>query len=308
MIDAVKVSQEKKSLKFKNSDHAPSFNYAKALIMHHAKSFYLASKFIPKKKRYATFAIYAFCRFADNIIDKPRNRSDKQKLEELEAFRNELIIALQNGESEHPAIGPFVIAVKEYNIPFEYPLDLIAGVRMDLEINRYESFKKLYVFCYRVAAVVGLMMTYVLGFKDKNTLFYAEKLGVAMQLTNILRDIKEDSEMGRIYLPMNEMQEYDVSDDEIFESRMSDNLKELLILQVERARKYYIEAEPGIKMLDNDSAFSIVAASRIYSRILNKIEKNNYNPFLGRVFVSKTKKLKIILREYLRFKSGFANK
>lgn len=284
-----------------------SQKHARSIIKHHAKSFFLSSQFLPKQKRIAAYSVYAFCRYADNIVDNPRNRSTEEVLRELENFRDEVELSFKYKESEHPVLKSFAFIADKYDIPKQYAMDLLDGVKMDLEKNRYETFDELYLFCYRVASVVGLMMTYILGFnKNENTLEYAEKLGIAMQLTNILRDIKEDKQQNRIYIPLKEMQDFGVSEFAIMNEKNSDELRELIKFQVDRAWNYYLEAEPGIKMLDKDSRFAIYAASRIYSGILNIIQNNNFNPFQSRAFVPNRKKAAILLKEVVKTKLSFS--
>ena len=197
---------------------------------------------------------------------------------------------------------PFISVAKHYAIPKEHPLDLIEGVRMDIHKNRYQSFDELYLFAYRVAGVVGLMMTPLLGYKNPDALIHAEKLGIAMQLTNILRDIKEDKDMDRIYLPLDELKQFNVSVDDLFAERMTDEMFQFMKFQIDRAHYYYNEADKGTKMLDKDAQFAIYSASKIYRGILRKIEIRNYNPFLGRVFVPQSKKAQIVVGEVLRTK------
>lgn len=284
------------------SPNKPAFLLALSIIKEHAKSFYFAAKFLPLHKRWATFAVYAFCRYADNIVDNPRQRTNAELICELDCLRNELIYAYKYGESEHPILKSFITAATEYGIPFKYTNDLIDGVQMDLKFSGYNTFDELYEFCYKVASVVGLMMTYILGFKDEETLKYAEMLGAGMQLTNILRDIKEDKNMGRIYLPNDELSQFGLTQEDINNERFTPNFREFMIFQVQRAEKYYQKAEKGIAQLNNESQFAIYAASRIYGGILNKIKENDFNPFAGRVFVPTSKKLKILSEEYFKRK------
>jgi len=298
-------------MKFMDSSNRAQFKYARSLTAQHAKSFYFSASLLPREKRWATYALYGFCRYVDNLIDVPRNRSSEEILHELNYLTREIEISYRSGESEHPIMKPFISVTKHYRIPKKYPLELIEGVRMDIHKNRYESFEELYLFAYRVAGVVGLMMTPLLGFKDRRALKNAENLGIAMQLTNILRDIKEDKEMNRIYLPLDEMQKFNVTPNDLFAERMSDNFKDLMKFQVDRAHRYYDEADKGIKLLDRDAQFAIYSASKIYRGILKKIELHNYNPFLGRVFVPQRKKARIVLSEIMRTKvlsfAGFFN-
>jgi len=277
------------------SANKSQFAYAKAITAHFSKSFYLSTCLLPKHKRWATFALYGFCRHIDNLTDNPRERSDGELQHELKYLEHEIRIAYRTGESEHPIIGPYIAVAKKYEIPIDYSSDLIEGVRMDTSIRRYETFDDLYLFAYRVAGVVGLMMTPVLGYRDPAAMEFAEKLGVAMQLTNILRDIKEDKEMDRIYLPQDEIRSFGLDADHFFEEKMSENFRKLMKYQIDRAHQFYEEAERGIKMLDRDAQFAIYSASKIYRGILRKIEMRDYNPFLGRGYVPQFKKAQIVI-------------
>jgi len=279
-----------------------SINYVKSIMSHYAKSFYFSAKLLPKEKRIASYCIYGFCRYADNIVDNPRNRTIEELFDELNNLREEIKIAYRTGESQNPVVQSFVFAALKYKIPIEYPMELINGVEMDLVKNRYNNFEELYLFAYRVAGVVGLMMTHVLGYTDPSAFVYAEKLGIAMQLTNIIRDIKEDKERGRIYLPLDELKEFGLSEDDIIKERWSENMREFIKYQVQRARKYYEDASYGISLLEPESRFAIVSAMKIYGEILSKIEENDYNPFNHRVFVPTSEKIKILIKEFLRYK------
>ncbi len=281
-----------------------SFEHVRLLTSYWSKSFYFSARFLPKEKRWATYALYGFCRFVDNLIDNPRNRPKQQLISEIACFRRELRLAYRWGESEHPILKPFILVTKTYRIPIEYPLDLLKGVQMDIETIRYDTFDDLYLFCYRVASVVGLMMTHIMGYKNNNAFEYAEKLGIAMQLTNILRDVKEDKDMGRIYLPLEELEQFGITEDDVFKENFNDQFRLLIKFQVERADSYYREADKGIPMLTTASQFSIYSASKIYQGILRKIEQREYNPFVGRVYVPFTEKVGILMHEVLR--TGFA--
>ncbi|MBN1465483.1 phytoene/squalene synthase family protein [candidate division KSB1 bacterium] len=277
-----------------------AFEYARSQAENYSKSFYLSSKILPKSKKWDTFALYSFCRYVDNIVDNPRGRTDEELLEEVLSVSQELRIAFRCGESEHPVIKPFVDVAVRRNMPLQYPLDLLDGVKMDLMKNRHETFADLYEFAYRVAGVVGLMMAHVLGFANREALIYAEKLGVAMQLTNILRDVQEDAKMNRIYLPLQEMKEFNVAEDDVIRGRFTDDLRLLMQFQVDRAHRYFEEAQPGVALLEQDSRFAISSAAKIYRGILRRIEDNGYNPFLGRVYVSQQKKMAILFSEVIR--------
>ncbi len=287
---------------WKNSSLAASFKLAREMTKHYSKSFYISARMLPRERRWATYALYGFCRYADNMIDNPRERSEAELLNELDFLSEELKIAYRTGESEHPILKSFIAVAQEYGIPMDYPMDLLEGVQMDIRNPQFVTTDELFLFSYRVAGVVGLMMTHVMGYKTKRAFLYAEKLGIAMQLTNILRDIKEDKDMNRIYLPQEELISFGVSKDDIYQENMTRNLKKLIKFNVKRAHSFYEEANKGIPMLHTESQFAIYSASKIYRGILRKIEARNYNPFLGRVFVPQQQKIKILTREVFRTK------
>ena len=286
----------------KAEENRIAFEYARRITAYYSKSFYFSTRMLPKEKRWATYALYGFCRHCDNLIDTPRQRTEIEIVREMQLLTEELQVAYNTGESQHPIIRAFILVAKAYGIPIEYPLDLLKGVTMDVQQTRYTTFDELSLFCYRVAAVVGLMMTYVLGYKDERAFDYAKQLGIAMQLTNILRDIKEDKDMGRIYLPQKDMVRFGVSEQDILKEKITPQLKALMKFQIERADHYYAEAVSGISLLETESQYAIYSAAKIYRGILRKIEDQDYNPFLGRVFVPSSQKIGILLHEGLRGK------
>ena len=287
---------------WKAEENRVAFEYARRITAYYSKSFYFSTRMLPKEKRWATYALYGFCRHCDNLIDTPRQRTKIEIVREMQLLTEELQVAYNTGESQHPIIRAFILVAKTYGIPIEYPLDLLKGVAMDVQQTRYKTFDELSLFCYRVAAVVGLMMTYVLGYKDERAFDYAKQLGIAMQLTNILRDIKEDKDMGRIYLPQKDMVRFGVSEQDILKEKITPQLKALMKFQIERADHYYAEAVSGISLLETESQYAIYSAAKIYRGILRKIEDQDYNPFLGRVFVPSSQKIGILLHEGLRGK------
>ena len=290
-----------RSWKLTNGDRA-AFEYARRITAYYSKSFYISARILPSDRRWATYALYGFCRHCDNLIDTPRQRTRSEIFGEIEFLTEELQIAYNTGESEHPVLRTFILVAKRYGIPIEYPLDLLKGVTMDIQQARYITFDELTFFCYRVASVVGLMMTHILGYKDTRVFEYAKQLGIAMQLTNILRDIKEDKEMGRIYLPQADLSVFGVSERDILNERMTPQLRALMKFQIKRADRYYSEAIPGISLLKTESQYAIYSAAKIYRGILRQIEARNYNPFSSRVFVPSIQKIGILFREVLRMK------
>ena len=285
---------------FQDKSMRAAFKYAKSQTALFSKSFFFSSQILPKEKRWNTYALYSFCRYADNIVDNPRKRAQAELFEEIASLAREIQIAYRRGESEHPVLKPFIQVALKREIPIQYVMDLLDGVKMDLLKNRYETFADLYEFAYRVAGVVGLMMSYVMGFNNKEALVYAEKLGIAMQLTNILRDIQEDKNMNRIYLPLQELKQFGLSEEDIISERFDERMLAFMKFQVERAHRYFDEAQPGIAMLDQDAQFAILSSSKIYRGILRQIEKRGYNPFLGRAYITQTKKMAILFNEVLK--------
>ena len=285
-----------------NEELELSYTYNRQILKFYSKSFFISTLLLPRKKRKAVFALYGFCRFADNLVDKPRNRSRDDLINEIQYLGEELKVAYHSGASEHPVLAAFVDVAKQYKIPIEYPCDLFKGLLMDVEHQHYKNFDDLHLFCHRVAGVIGLMMTHILGYTDNKAFDYASKLGIAMQLTNILRDVQEDKNNNRIYLPLEDMEKFNVNEDDILKEKYSSHIKELIKFSANRAHQYYEEALPGVKMLTKECQFAIYSASDIYRYILDEIRRNDYNPFIGRVFTTQTKKIQIILSKYFKVK------
>lgn len=288
-----------------NADRAldlkSSRTYARSLIRSYSKSFYIASLLLPRRLRQDVHCLYAFCRYTDNIVDAPRPRSPEELQRELNLWREELQAAYRTGESQHPVIGGFVHVARASAIELELPLDLIRGVEMDLLIDRYETFEDLYRFCYRVASVVGLMMTKVIGTRHEAAFRHAEQLGIGMQLANVLRDVGEDWRLRRkIYLPQEDLRAHGVTESAIAAGSMSPEMRSLIKFEVERAHSYFNESHAGIAMLERKGQFAIDAAARLYRGILGEIENNEYDVFTRRPVVAPSRKLRVVLNSYLR--------
>jgi phytoene synthase len=284
-----------------------SYEYCKNVSKMHAKTFYFASNFLPPEKRNACYAIYAFCRYIDDLVDKNliRSLNSRESLEKLteavQEWRRHLK-ALYNGEFiDHPIMIALKDTISRFGIPENLPNELIDGVNMDMSKSRYENFEDLKIYCYKVASVVGLMTTYVFGFKDEETFSYAVDLGIAMQMTNILRDIKEDALNNRIYIPSEEMNMFGYSEDELLKFTMNNNFRELMHYQVNRAAKYYDNADEGIRSLNKDSRVTVGLMSRNYRKILNIIQENDFNVFSKRAYVPIHRKLVDVPRVMLEF-------
>ena len=278
-----------------------AYKYCENVTKIHAKSFYFAAKFLPKSKRRAVYPIYAFCRRVDDEIDEIGEGRESEAARAIEKWQRELEEVYESGNqtptenAENEDRNLVFIAWKEllktYKIPSNLPFELMQGVLMDTHIKRYETFAELYVYCYRVASTVGLMSSEILGYADAVALEYAEAMGIAMQLTNILRDIKEDAAMGRIYLPQEDLRKFKVSEEQISAGEVNENFIEMMKFQIERARDFYRKGEKGIALLKKDSRLTVLLAARIYSRILDEIERQNYDVFARRASTTFAQKM-----------------
>jgi phytoene synthase len=247
-----------------------------------SKTFYLASLFLAAEKRRAVWAVYAFCRTADDVVDRTAPAADRiAALDELERK----LLAMSRGRADEPIFAAYADAAKRFDIPLEPALALLRGARMDITIRRYESYAELCEYCYLVASTVGLLVSPILGTSSVDALPFGVTLGRAMQLTNILRDVGEDSLMGRIYLPAEEMRRFGYAEDRIFRQVVDENFVALMQFQIARVRALYAEAEPGIALLSTESRYTVRLALSLYRGILSSIEFNGYNVFSRRAFV-----------------------
>jgi phytoene synthase len=252
----------------------------------HSRTFYLASALLPAEKRRAARALYAFCRVSDDLVD----RKSESPARDLQEWRWRSL-------SAHPPIDePVALAWADtrarFNIPKRYAEQLIDGVAGDLEHKSYESFEELSAYCYGVASTVGLMAMHITGFSGTEAIPYALKLGVALQLTNILRDVGEDWCSKRLYLPLDELKHFGLSEENISAGVVDDRWRDFMKFQIERTRRLYKEATPGIAMLDPDGRFAIAAAAELYQAILEDIEAHDYDVFNRRAHTSSWGKLR----------------
>jgi 15-cis-phytoene synthase len=283
-----------------------AYSYCRQISKHHAKTFYLASMFLPKKQQKPIFAIYALLRTVDDIVDMAEVKltnglitsAEIQRI--LEEWKSKLKACYDGKTDNDPIMIAWHDTLKSYSIPIELPLDLIDGVAMDIEFKPFETFDELYVYCYKVAAVVGLMTSEIFGYSDKQALEHAIELGIAMQLTNILRDIGEDVDRGRIYLPLEDLRRFNYSREEMMRKKMNDNFLRLMQFQIERARSYYRSSEKGIPMLEKESRFGVAISSVNYGNILTAIEKNHYDVFSKRAYRSLYQKISTIPYVWLK--------
>jgi 15-cis-phytoene synthase len=262
-----------------------AYQHCARLTAQHSKSFYLSSALLPDGKRKATRALYAFCRIGDDLVDRPDG-------DPAAAIRQWSDIALAaDPQSDDPVVLAWSHARSIYRIPQRYAEQLVNGVARDLHQTRYQTFDELAEYSYGVASTVGLMSMHIIGFSGPEAIPYAVKLGVALQLTNILRDVGEDWRAGRVYLPADELARFDLAEDDLAGGRIDDRWRAFMRFQVERNRRLYAEAWPGIELLSSDGRFAIAAAGDLYRRILDDIEAHDYDVFTRRARVSTPRKL-----------------
>ncbi len=283
---------------------AEGYARAKAATRHHSKSFYFASVGLFGARRRSAFALYAFCRRLDDLVDGD-NQGDgtvsapPPDVESRLAMARVAVAALYGRGAPprdlpwHPAeFAAFRDTVERARIPEQPFQDLISGMEMDLQKSRYATFEELRLYCYRVAGVVGLMMTPVLGFRDERCLPYAADIGVAMQLTNILRDVKEDLERGRIYLPADELKHFGLTEEALRAGEVSPRWVEFMKFQIERARAFYARALLGVPDLMGFGSQRVVRLmGTVYGGILESIEAQGYDVFSRRAHVSLARKI-----------------
>lgn len=278
-----------------------AYDYCRRVTQRASKTFYWGSTFLPPPKRRAIWAVYALCRVVDDIIDEavspdaPRVghlSGSSTPVEALNYWRTSLErIYVQGGTDEGPVQIAWSDLLNCYPVPLRPALNLLDGVEMDLTCNRYFSFDDLYLYCYRVAGTVGLLTSPIFGYQDDTALQYAVDLGVALQLTNILRDIGEDARHDRIYLPLDEIKRFGYSEGKLMEGIINDAFRELLRFQIARADEYYQRAQPGISLLSADCRLAVRLSATLYHSILGRILLNNYNVFTIRASVPLKTKL-----------------
>jgi len=251
-------------------------------------SFYYSFLFLPASQRRAIVALYAFCREVDDVVDECSDRDlARRKL----AWWREETNACFEGRASHPVTRALQPALAEYNLPGEYFHEIIDGMEMDLEQQRYESFHQLALYCHRVAGVVGLLSAEIFGYRERQTLKYAETLGTALQLTNIIRDVRDDAERGRIYLPLDELLEYRINPHDLLNGRNLDAMPALLAMQAERARSYYERALQLLPEQDRYAQRSGLIMAAIYRTLLHEIEADGMNVMQQRTSLTPLRKL-----------------
>jgi phytoene synthase len=273
---------------------------AKEIAKKSNSSFYYAFNLLPAEQRDAMNTVYAFCRQTDDIVDEG-SVTDELKYEKLRKWRIELEKSL-NGHSVYPIINKLSKTIQKFNIPLEPFFDLLKGMEMDLQKKRYITFNDLRTYCYNVASTVGLMCIEIFGYRHPSAKDFAVNLGIALQLTNILRDIKKDAEKGRIYLPKEDLEKFNYYESDIFNNTYNENFQKMMKYQVERAREYFDTATSCLNLEDKKAMFAARAMQYIYYRMLNKIVDVDYDVYNKMVNVSTFQKVGISLGVWAKYR------
>ena len=268
-----------------------SYQYCRNVARSRAKNFYYSFVLLSPQQRKAMCAIYAFMRYCDDLSDEPGASRTA-----VERWQADMEDALEGRFAEHPVWPAFHHTVRRFGIPHEYFRQMIAGISSDLEPRNLQTFDELYQYCYQVASVVGLTIIHIFGFDTRSALPLAEKCGVAFQLTNILRDIREDAERGRIYLPAEDLERFGVRAEDLRTGNRSPQFLALMQFEAARARSYYDESRPLLELIHPRSRSSLWALISIYSNLLDRIVETNYDVFTRRVRLSLFEKSWIVVR------------
>jgi len=272
-----------------------SYEYCRTVARSRAKNFYYSFVLLSKDQKNAMCSVYAFMRYCDDLSDEAGATPAQ-----IEAWRTALTDALGGVYGDDPVWPAFHDAVQRFSIPHQYFYDMIDGVSSDLTPAPVRTFDDLYQYCYKVASVVGLTTVHIFGFDSPRALELAEKCGIAFQLTNILRDVREDAELGRQYLPTEDLARFQVSPEELKAGKRSGNFLALMEFEERRARSYYNESAPLIGLVHQRSRASLWALISIYSRLLERIRKSDYDVLTRRISLPRWEKSWIVMRALVR--------
>lgn len=284
-----------------------SYQKCKNLNSKHGKTYYLATLLLPKEKRPYVHALYGFARYADEIVDDLASQlSEREKEEKLNNWGDLVLADLKSGSSEDPIAAALVDTATKFSIPISYFEAFLHSMKMDLTVTEYHSYQDLYEYVYGSAAVIGLQMVSILGTESaaefESAKIAAEKLGVAFQLANFIRDVGEDLERGRVYLPITELQSHGVTRQMLENRVLTPQIKNALKEQITRVRQLQLESTPGITLLSAKSRECIKAASELYCGIVDEVEKIDYEIFTKRAKTSTFRRMKVAIPAYFRSK------
>lgn len=274
---------------------ARSYRLCRGITRQKARNFFYAFLLLPGNRRNAICAVYAFMRHSDDLVDASRSEDRSSSLFQ---WREELKRALEGRPVRHPIFPAFVDAVHRFSVPTRYFFELLDGVAMDLNSERYQTFDELYRYCYHVASVVGLVCIHIFGFSKPEALPYAESAGIAFQLTNILRDLREDGLNNRVYLPQEDLKRFKVPEENLKAGIVDDRFQRLLHFEIERARDYYHQAEALVPLVSPDCRKALSALLALYRGLLEKINEEHERVLDRQIRLSFLEKLAIVVRAW----------
>jgi phytoene synthase len=277
--------------------NANADDYCQQKAASSGSSFYYSFLFLPQERRRAITALYAFCREVDDVVDECKD--PQIAAAKLVWWRME-INRLYSGKPEHPVTQALQGVLPHFNLPQEQLLEIVDGMEMDLTQTRYLDFKGLSLYCYRVASVVGLLAAEIFGYEDRKTQKYAHDLGMAFQLTNIIRDVGEDARRGRIYLPIEDLQKFDVKAADILNARYSDNFRRLMEFQIERAEHYYDQAFAQLPDADRRAQRPGLVMAAIYRALLDEIRRDGCLVLTQRTSLTPLRKLWLAVKTWVK--------
>ena len=283
------------------SDLRESYAECKRLNSLHGKTYYLATLLLPKTKRPFVHALYGFARYADEIVDDLNSTlSEVEKAEALQQWSDQILKDLVGGKSSDLIGAALIDTVTRFDIPLKYFEAFIHSMKMDLSVTEYKTYEDLMEYVYGSAAVIGLQMVPILGPLSPEAYECAEKLGIAFQLANFIRDVSEDLDRGRVYLPLDELARFGVTRSDLEKKILTPEIVNVLKFNIERVRKLQREAAPGIEMLEKSSRACIEAASELYCGIVDEVEAIDYQIFKTRAKTSTWRRIKVAFPAWLR--------
>lgn len=270
-----------------------AYEYCQQIARSKARNFYYAFRTLPSRKRRAIHAVYAFCRVCDDIADEERPLDEKRRL--LAQTRDKLAWG-RDGAAPDPVFTALKDTADTFDIPARLLEEVIDGVEMDLTQDRYQSFEDLKGYCYKVASAVGLICIEVFGYTDSRAKWYAVDLGIGMQLTNILRDMKEDAQLGRIYLPLDDLDSFGYAESDLVEGKVNDAFRDLMAHQVRRARSYLASGRRLMPLVSPEARACPAVLVGVYSSILDHIEASGFDVYRERIGLSTSEKILLMAR------------
>jgi len=275
---------------------AESYELCRRAQRAHSKTYYFSTRLFPPEVRPHVHALYAFMRYADEIVDNPGRTTLDEQLSALEAFEEETLAAVAGERVPNPVLRAYANTVRERAIDPEDIAAFMKSMKMDTHVFRYQTYEDLAVYTYGSAAVVGLMMCRTIGVADRRADVHAETLGVAMQLTNFLRDLSEDWRRGRVYLPLEDLERFGYTEEELGAGVVDERFVELMRFEIGRTRRLYALADGGMGFIPRGRRYPVIVARELYAAILDRIEAQGYDVFVRRAEISRLGKLGVAAR------------